>query len=233
MSQKSDLLIRIPSGSSEAQVTLTDDRGVEAHKTVVMDSLISNLTSSFKFSTGLLPNNTRFFSGTATDYIIGIESPSRVRRFLRSSYTTRSSGKLPNELKIPFPTCLFVFYVKGIKIRNTRVFSLRSPLSRSNDVMSRFPFGNTYQDGKVCWGSAKLPSISNPMMLVSCIATFYDAPFNGDLFDRQTFNRPLDTDIASDFWSLLAYLNGKGTFPQEMLRDLRVNLNNIMRDPNV
>jgi hypothetical protein len=228
---KSDLIIRIPSGSSEAHVTLTNERGIASHKTVVMDNLISTLTSSFRFSTGLLPNNTRFFSGTTTDYVIGIESPPRVRRFLQASYSTR--GKLPKELKIPFPTCLFVFRVNGQKVRDSRAYSLRGSASREIDTVCRFPFGNTYNDGRICWGGNKLPAINNPVALVSVVATFYDAPFNGDLYDSQTIRRPLDDDKVNDFWSMLVYLNGKEIFPQEMLRDLKIQLSRLMRDPNV
>lgn len=233
MSNKSDLLIRVPAGSSEAQVTLTNEKGISSHKTVMMDNLISNLTSSFRFSTGLLPTNTRFFSGTTTDYVIGIESPARVRRFLRSSYRTESTGKLPKELKIPFPACLFVFEVRGAKIKQSKAFALRGPASREIDTVCRFPFGNTYHDGRICWGSNSLPAINNPMGLVGCVATFYDAPFNGDLFDSTTYRRPLDSDDVRDFWSMLVYLNGKEIFPQEMLHDLKIQLGRLMRDPNV
>jgi hypothetical protein len=228
---KADLTIRIPAGSSEAHITLTNEKGVANHKTVVMDNLISSLTSSFVFSTGLLPNNTRFFSGTMADYIIGIESPSRVRRFLQSSYST--AGKLPNELKIPFPTCMFVFKVKGFKIVDSKVFAMKGSAYKEGDTMFRLPFGNTYRDGRICWGSSnKLPAIANPMALVSVIAMFYDAPFNGDLYDDNTIARPHDNKNVRDFWSMLVYLNGKETFPTEMLYSIGIQLSKLMRDPN-
>ncbi len=230
----SDLTIKIPAGSAEAQVTLTNDKGIASHKTVMVDNLISNLTSSFRFSTGLLPVNTRFFSGTTTDYIIGIESPPRVRRFLQASYSRTASGKLPKELKIPFPTCLFVFEVRGGKVRQSRVFAMRTTPGREIDTVCRFPFGNTYHDGKVCWGGNKLLPVNTPMNLVSAVAMFFDAPFNGDLFDGQTIRRSLDKEMkGTDFWSMLVYLNGKEIFPQEMLYDLKIQLSRLMRDPNV
>lgn len=234
MNDKSDLVIRIPAGSSEAHVTLVDGKGMSNHKTIMVDNLISNLTSSFKFSTGLLPNNTRFFSGSASDYTIGIESPSRVRRFLQASYTRTNAGKLPKELKIPFPTCLFVFEVHSGKIKQSKVYALRNPVAREIDTVYRFPFGNTYHDGKICWGGNKLVAIATPMNLVSVIATFFDAPFNGDLFDGNTIRPSLDKDMKDkDFWSMLVYLNGKEIFPPEMLYDLKIQLSRLMRDPNV
>lgn len=230
---KSDLNIRIPSGSSEAQVTLTDDKGIEKHKTVMVDNLISNLTSSFRFSTGLLPANTRFFSGTATDYLIGIESPSRVRRFLRSSYNTQVNGKMPKELKIPFPTCLFVFEVRESKVRKSQAFAVRGSVVRESDTVCRFPFGNIYHDGRICWGKNSLGAINNPVALTGVVATFFDAPFNGDLFDRNTIRKPMDMKEDLNFWSMLKYLNGKEIFPQEMLYDLKTRISRLMRDPNV
>ena len=225
-----DLTIKIPAGSSEARVTLTDKDGLKNHKTVMVDNLISTLTSSFKFSTGLLPVNTRFFSGTVSDYLIGIESPARVRRFLKSTYFTQNN--LPKELKIPFPSCLFVFDVRGGKINKTKVFALKGPIARESDTVCRFPFGNTYHDGKVCWGRNTMPAISNLTSLTQVVATFYDAPFNGDLFDAATIKKPHDVSNHFTFWDMLKYLNGKELFPQEMLYDLRVSISKYMRDPN-
>jgi len=231
MSNKGDLVIRIPAGSSEAHVTMTNDKGIASHKTVIMDNLISSLTSSFVFSTGLLPNNTRFFSGTTSDYMIGIESPGRVRRFLQTSYSM--SGKMPKELSVPFPSCLFIFNVKGCKIIASKVYGLKGALHKETDSVCRFPFGNTYHHAGICWGSNKMPSISSPMSLISVIATFYDAPFNGDLYDGRTIRSPKGNDTVKDFWSALVYLNGKETFPLEMLYDMNIQLSSAMRDPNV
>lgn len=228
---RSDLTIKIPAGSSEAHVTLIDEKGIANYKTVVVDSLISSLTSSFIFSTGLLPNNTRFFSGTTSDYIIGIESPPRVRRFLQSSWSTRES--LPKELRIPFPTCMFVFKVMGKKVVLTKVYALIGSLHRESDTVCRFPFGNTYKSGKICWGNNKIPAISNPMSLISVMNIFYDAPFNGDLYDSNTIVLPENNKKVTDFWSALVYLNGKEIFPTEMLYDLKIKISTIMRDLNV
>jgi hypothetical protein len=229
---KSNLVIKIPNGSSEAHITMIDEAGITSYKTVVMDSLISNLTSSFVISTGLIPNNTRFFSGTTSDYMIGIESPARVRRFLQTSYNTRDD--LPKELKIPFPTCLFIFSIEGSKIVESRVYAVNGPIHKENSLLYRFPFGNTYHNARICWGNAisKMSAINNPMSLVSVIALFYDAPFNGDLFDGQTINTPQDNKKVIDFWSMLVYLNGKETFPQEMLYNIKTQLSKVMREAN-
>jgi hypothetical protein len=228
MMSKSELVIRIPQGSAEANVSYVDTDGISKQKLVMVSDVVSSLMSSFKFSTGLLPNNTRFFSGTKTSYTIGIETPPRIRRFLKSSSST---GKLPGELKIPFPTCLFVFEVKGGRITDTKVFALRGLAQREVDTVCRFPFGNTYNDGRVCWGSNKLPAIPNPLALVSIVATFFDAPFNGDLFDSSTIQRPADhKHKLMDFWAMLVYLNKKEVFPQEMLYNLKIKIGKLMRE---
>jgi len=221
----SDLLIKIPNGSSEAKISLINEDGISQHKNITINDLISKLTASFKFSTGLLPNNTRFYSGSSTDYIIGIESPAGVRRFLKASRT----NKKPEALNIPFPNCLFIFNIKNSKIRWSKLYSLKRPAYVETDAMYRFPFGNTYSDGRICWGNNKLKIVSSPIKLMEHIAMFYDAPFNGDLFDSETINYPTNSKNVNDFWSLLVYLDGKKIFPYEILKEMNIKLKSIMR----
>jgi hypothetical protein len=213
-----DLLIKLPDGSSEAQLSLKNGNLIE-YKTVSIDELISNLISDFKFSTGILPNNTRFFSGTSIDYIIGIETPPIKRIFYKKS---KESGKV--KIYIPFPICIFIFHVIKEKVCDSKLFSLKNTLMRDKDILCRFPFGNTFTDGRICWGSNKLPKICIPMNLVSCIATFFDASFNWDLFDDQTISGK-----NWDFWKLIKELDEKESFPQEMLRQGNTNISKFMR----
>lgn len=221
----SDLIIKIPDNSSEARITLTGRDGIKKHKSVNIDDLISTLNANNKISTGLIPNNTKFFSGTKNEYIIGIESPRRVRRFIKANYEKSV------DLNIPFPVCLFVFNVAGNRIKKSRLYSLRGSLNSETQSLYRFPFGNTYEDGKICWGNNSLPKINDIQNLISIIATFYDAPFNGDLFDHRTINS--NEESGSDFWSLLKFLNGKDFFPDSLLYKIRISLSSIMRDNNV
>ena len=214
--QQSDLTIKIKAGSANASVSLAEHGGQSVHKSVAIDDLISTLTSSHKMNTGILPRSTRFFNGTASKYRIGLETIPRIRNFSMWSRSVESNGK-PKILQIPFPPCLFVFDVSGRKLIMTKVFALQALLSTENDDLYSFPFGNIYDDNKVCWGTAKLPAIQNPMNLISVISVFLDSNFNGDLFHLHGIKTETG-DRIDDFWSFIKYLDKKPVFPGDFLQ---------------
>lgn len=220
-----ELIIKMKGESNEAEVVLTANDGSKNHKTVGIDDIISNLTSSFKLSTGLLPRSTRFFSGSPNDYIIGIEEPSKIRRFAR-----RDEKASTTQIRIPFPICFFIFNVKGNRVQKSNVFATRSSILKEDDQLYRFPFGNVYNDGSICWGSNKLGVINSPLSLVGVIATFYDVPFNGDLFDNHIINYPPD---VAGFHSFINHLNGKDVFPSTLLVKAGCSVKKFMRGSNV
>ena len=216
-----DLIIKIKNNSSEARVVFTNSDGFQTNKNVCIDDLLDALNSNNKISTGVLPSNTKFFSGTRGDYIIGIESPRRVRRFIQFD----NNHNVDKEFRIPFPICLFIFYVSDGLIKSSKLFALNEKLNNKKDTLYRFPFGNTYEDGRICWGNNKIPKIKKPQSLHSLIAMFYDAPFNGDLFDSKTIKME-----RSNFWTFVKSLDGKDFFPNKVLFEVNVNLENIMRN---
>lgn len=220
------LTITIPNGGTDAHISMTEPNGVAKQKTVSVDDIVSNLASSYRFSSGLVPKGTRFFCGTPTDYLIGIESEARVRRL-------EARGNENRDMMIPFPMCLFVFSVRARRIRQTWVLTLKRPLETENDLAYNFPFGNTYSDGHVCWGEARLPEIHQPMELVGIINMFLDSGFNGDLVEDYNYIPPTNYEEGEHrvecFWSLLRYLEGKDVYPEEMLRENGRTLQQIMR----
>jgi len=215
--ENSDLTIKIKSGASDAAISLIGQDGTSKHKTVSVDDLISVLTSTHKINTGILPRNTRFFSGSRSKYKIGLETIPRVRNFGVYSRSIADKGRKREIKRIPFPACLFVFDVNGEKIVRIKVFALRSFISQESDELYRFPFGNIYAGGKVCWGSAELPKIKMPMNLISVISIFFDSSFNGDLFNG-TGVRDDEGNRLGSFWELITYLDGKESFPDRVLR---------------
>lgn len=73
------------------------------------------------------------------------------------------------------------------------------------------PFPNTYEDGRICWGSNHLPKDESP-----------DAgPKAWDLFFASPFNNHLDTGHHASkkigLLELLKQLDGRNTFPSKML----------------
>jgi hypothetical protein len=223
--KKTDICIKIPANSSNASVTLTEENGKATHKSVTIDGIVSVLTSSVMISTGLLPTNTRFYSGSDYEYVIGIQSPPLVRRLRVANHKV--------VYEIPFPVCLFIFHVKNKSVVGARIFSAKNPVMKEGETLSRFPFGNTYKDGKICWGEARLPKISTPVQLSGCVALFFDAPFNGDLIDNYTINKPKDLASIEGIDSIISYLNGKDFFPQDMLYNLGIKVSELLRSRDV
>jgi hypothetical protein len=213
--QNCNLVITIPDTGIDANVAMVKPDGTLTQKTVLIDDIVSNLASSFKFSTGMLPRGTRFFSGSGENYIIAIEMGDRVRRMV-------SKSKQKKIINIPFPKCFFVFWVEANRIKQTYVFSLKNPINAETDTLYNFPFGNVYQDGHVCWGEAKLPKINCAMELVGVINIFLGSGFNGDLIEGWSFGQPKKYEEGECkvkcFWTLLKYLENKTIFPREMLK---------------
>lgn len=223
-----DLVIRIKAGASDAHVSLTKD-GIAQCKTVALDDLISQLTASQKLSTGILPRNTRFFNGRPAQYRIGLETVARTRDFGVYSRAREEVGQGKKVLRIPFPPCLFVFDVTAGRVNATKVFALKNLIAKKTDGLYNFPFGNVYPEGRVCWGSARLPQIKTPMNLISVVSVFFDSPFNGDLVNERTFKSPSGKRIP-DFWSLVKYLDGKEFFPDNMLYKSHSSMSTLMKE---
>jgi hypothetical protein len=225
--EKTDLIIKLKAGASDAYVSLAEEGGISQCKTVSVDDLIAALSASQRMSTGVLPRNTRFFSGSPVRYKIGLETIARTRDFGVYSRNRDAENRKQKVLRIPFPACLFVFDVNASKITEGKVFALKGFISKRDDTLYNFPFGNTYAGGKVCWGSAKLPAIKTPMNLISAISVFFDSSFNGDLVGGRTWRPPPDKAI-SDFWTLVKYLDGKEAFPENMLYASNTKLRNVI-----
>jgi hypothetical protein len=227
--EKADLVIKIKSGMSDAHVSLTGEDGIVHHKTVSIEDLVTTLMASQTLSTGILPKNTRFFCGVPGKYQIGIETIARTRDFGLFSRSRYDVGDKQKVLRIPFPPCLFVFNVSNKRVASSRVFALKNPISTEVDCLYNFPFGNTYvESGSVCWGSAKLIVVNTPMNLISMVSVFFDSAFNGDLVGRSTWRSPKEKKIR-DFWSLVNYLDGKETFPSELLYKSNIKLKQLIK----
>lgn len=220
-----DLVIKISPNSTEATVTV-ERGGLTAQKTVSIDDLAASLSANHQINTGILPKGTRYYAGSGTNFTICVEAAPRVRNIIFDYYARRQAAVIsgkdkdynPSEISIPFPTCLFMFAVKGGKLRSSKVVTVKQTLNAMNDQVYRFPFGNTFQDARVCWGYNDLPKFEKPMDAVSLMALFFDAPFNGDLIDTHTMVEFKDgRKHIADALALIKHIEGKEKFPEEAL----------------
>ena len=215
--QPNKLSFDILQDGNSANVTLVKD-GISSIKTVSIEDIISKLASNYKFSTGLIPKNTRLFSGSNDKYTIVLETEPRVR-----TIAVKREGVWDN--KIPFPTCLFVFDIKEELIRSSYLFSLKNYVTSTENDLYCFPLGNVYiEDGRICWGNVVLPKITKPGDLISVINLFFDSRFNGDLADGFVQQKNI-----SGFMDLIEHLDGKPMFPEDLLKKRSENISAMLK----
>lgn len=226
-----DMTIRLASTSSEAHVSIVGEDGTVEQKTISVDELIAQLTSSQRISTGILPRGTRFYRGHASDYFIAVELIPKKRKLL----VTKADNKLEGK-NVPVPRCLFVARILNKCLNRSWLFALKQPFSNMNDLIFSFPFGNVYEKGLICWGNAKIPPIKKPLDLVSVIATFFDSPFNGDLSESNYafISPPIVPDEYEvvELRTLIKYLDGMDEFPENMLYEKHIRLETLIEQEN-
>jgi hypothetical protein len=217
-----DLTAKISSNSSEVQVSLIEPGGTVRQKTVSIDDLITQLVSSHRISTDILPRGTRFYKGEKTDYFMGIELMPK-KRFMQIDGGKR---KL-----IPVPRCLFIVHIRKDRICSSWLFCLMNPFNSWNDPLFSFPYGNVYDHGGICWGTAAIPKITRPMDLIGALSAFFDSNFNGDLVDDYAFVSPdidPEEDPVDNLWDLVKYVENMDEFPEDMLYRKNYLINDIL-----
>ena len=150
-----------------------------------------------------------------------------MRNVIFDYYARRRAAELKGEdykasmITIPFPACIFMFVVKGGRLRTSKVVAVKQTLNTMADRVYRFPFGNTFQDARICWGYNDLPEFNKPMDAISMMALFFDAPFNGDLLDTHTIKPLKDENVQiAEVLALIKHIEGKEKFPEDALYDL-------------
>jgi len=242
MRNRNRMIIDLPKGGSDALISLIDGDLI-TKRTVSTDDLLASMAASYNFSTGIQPKGTRFFTGTPSKYLIGIETPALVRPFYVSSPARRNEegdNYIPEKVMIPIPYCLFVFKIVNNELHSAWVFGLAGPVRSDEDPLYRFPFGNTFTDGRVCWGSVKRRAVKKPMETIMLISNFLDSTYNGDLFDNSTIKEDLlYNDLSKKyngekdyFWGLVKHLDGEDIFPISALFPMNLKVINIMRKEN-
>lgn len=196
-----EMIIRLPENSADAYVSIRNGKTI-SKKIVSIPNLISSLAKEQKISTGLLPRGARVYSGSENNYTIVIEVPAGIRPI---NYNTKN-------FIVPHPSYLFFFRVSNSSVVDVRIFALGGPITSLKNALYRFPFGNTYGDGRICWGGVHLPKIENPINLISIIGMFLDSKFNGDLSGGSFKHK--ECYYLEEF---LVFLDKKETFPIDSL----------------
>ena len=96
-----------------------------------------------------------------------------------------------NVAMLPFPGLIFLFKVERGILTNSRCFAIQAlPRAVTPETeIYMFPYGNVYDDGKLCWGSNfDISHVESVASLETVVETFFNATMNRDLFKEQHLN---------------------------------------------
>ena len=121
------------------------------------------------------------------------------------------------------PSLVFSFHVDTGRLEKTRVFVLKDDKPTGNSVLYRYPFGNVYDDGRVCWGSNVFPDILEIKRLEMVMTLFIHSPCNSDLYNSEKCIGVKDIPLRE----LFEQLHNKQDFPEEYLMPIKKQRGNM------
>ena len=196
-------------------------------KTVSISSFSEAFLKNSSLSTGILPIGARFFIGSASQYCIGIETSPMVRT---CNILSDNKDKIP----LPFPPCLFIFFVKHKRLSESFLFALKSNIFTMGEVLYKFPYGNVHSDGYICWGDVHVSDLKSCIEVSSAVHSFFNSEFNSDLFDRNINFKEVKRfcpEWSGDDYSFentVKMFSNLNSFPVSTLIPLSRNLSDII-----
>lgn len=205
----------IDSTSANVRVVIEND-GTEVTKTVTFKQYREACSAIGEYATaiprvGRLPQG--FYDGGASDgsYEAIIKVPAGKRPFFYF-------GK---EYCIPFPELVFHFHQSAGEGRKTKVWA-----ADEKGKLYRYPFGNVYNDAKICWGRNVVPKVECLKDFDQLVALFFSASTNDDMY------HPIHTVIDGKEVSLrqrdlVEVLSKMDAFPTEWLHPFGLHIDKL------
>lgn len=187
--------------SAEGYYMTLKDGAQESTKAIEYDDLTEMFSRNF-IETPILPAGTIYYAKKDGSEVILFQDSPKIRQVLQSSYGT-------SRHTIPTPNTIFGLGFRNSVLTTSLVGTTVMPAFSLETTLKDYPFGNIYNDGRVCWGSAEIGHIDSIVQVNDVISEFYNASFNGDLF-RSPNGESLRSYIES--------LEGQQFFPSQDLR---------------
>jgi hypothetical protein len=175
-----NILISIKQDDSLASVTTNHTDGTSARKIVPLRNLIDaindvSVTELDGALLGAIPIGyleSQYHS--PGNFSIWISLPEQIR-------TLTYYGKA---YQIPFPPLLFYFEVLKTNVVKSFLFATKGTPA-PGATLFRYPFGNVYGNGRICWGNLSLPKITALKDTELLIKAFFMSETNDDLFKSE------------------------------------------------
>ncbi len=157
-------------------------------------------------TTPQLPPNTYLYSkGGGKEKIIYIVPPQKTTLYWKFPDDGR---KFNGHLTLPMPRLLYFIELADKRLNKKLVFALKSYPKGLDEVLHLFPYGNAYEDGKICWGNhvcQKIDSIEDVIFMhIDLMSSVFNTHIlvNGLTFnDVETLNNK--PDFPTKFWHAL------------------------------
>ena len=155
------------------------------------------------------------------DLWYGQDSDFTVTIFVPRDLRPTAYLKAENERMIPYPNLLFIFKVASGNIADSKVFAIKAPRARAitdETALYRFPYGNVWSNGKICWGgnsNVVRHKALNDMEEV--VAAFFNATMNNDLYIGDGLHGGGNVTLKLSLEELLNKMAEEDVFPDELL----------------
>jgi len=184
--------------------------GRSVRKYVNFEDFEEIFKKNINIDTGILPKGAIYYSRENGNTIVILQ---RDPQKTEVSYHRRGSSDVV-KYNIPTPYSVFGFIVRERRIVDSFLVASQMPILENTTEVYKFPFGNVFDDFRICWGRTTLPTIRSPRFLAGLPNLFYAAPFNGDLSENVFQGYHYDTNNLEHFFE---ELNGREMFPHQKL----------------
>ena len=229
-----------PSGIT---VTQTDTESGVVTKEITLEDLQSIFEKS-TIETPLLPLSTIYYNRKSGDsWSIACMVPPQIRNInVANRYEDNNFT-----VKAPIPYTIFGFRIENRRVTNSYCCCTKfnpvalgdrgicnssllgeSERARTQDGMRTptfiFPYGNTWEDFRICWGNIQLPEVNSPSDISNLINMFFNGSANGDLFrinkdiDFVNYMREVDGRAEVEFSELYPHGHDLGDFIRNLQR---------------
>lgn len=213
-----DAPIILKISNSGVKAEFEGDKG-KVYKNISLPSLSKVLTVDAEFDTGFLPIFGKNYIGVKRYY----KYPDKEIIFIEASPANRTVNFGKNDFdtkefkNVAFPGLLMAITMRvksngQLEVANHKLFATPNPIIRDNDQLYRFPFGNVYSDGAICWGNI-VPgkNIKTLTQAASLLDEFLYGRMNADLY---TPNRSNGMSLEA----LLESLQDKPEFTETLIK---------------
>lgn len=182
------------------------ENGRSVRKYINFEDLEEIFKRNVNLDTGILPKDCIYYSRENGNTIVVMQ---REPQKTEISYHKRGTSEV-QKYTVPTPYSIFGFLVRERRVVESFLVASQMPILEMTTEVYRFPFGNVFNDFRICWGRTTLPTIRSPRFLAGLPNLFYAAPFNGDLSENIFRDYHYERYNLEHFFN---ELNGREFFP--------------------